>query len=457
MSIPCINAPCLPPPIGVGEYGNGTTVIGYKALDEQRRSRLIGRDNSAFGSRALFELNVGIHENSAFGANALARNNEGVNSAFGAYASENVEGSRNSSFGNWSLRYVMAGDDNCAFGHRSMAGDENSNRRPTSSSYGSFNTAFGSGTMQHRIDGDNNTAIGYKSMNSIRGRDVRYNTGVGTRTLINLKGNMSNEGFGNTAVGSDSCKRMTRGSYNVALGHNTANRVTNGRHNTFIGTNSDVGTDPLAHDARFRTAIGADSRVDQNDSIVLGRPPSSLVLDKVGIRTTTPQAALNVTPGNSTDTVILAQTSGNGGDAVLATTTSTVGNALHGVSTGPGAALYTQGGHVYTVNVYQSPAPITGSTTYNATNNDHIIIATNGTVPAPSTVVLPSPSTMQSGQIFIIRNASSQNVTIMTVGSAAVFIPYTVNTPQFNIILTAVADAAVTLVAYSDLYYQIAG
>lgn len=432
-----------------GQYGNGTTGLGYQALASQVAS-IIGKDNTAYGSGALSDLNGGVNENTAIGSNSLASNNSGENTALGAYSGANVTGTKNTMGGNWAMRYMSGGDDNTAFGHRSMAGDENTNNAPSSLSNGIGNTAYGSGTMQFRPEGMFNTGIGYRSMHSIKGKDARFNTGVGYRTLINVRGHIPGEGFNNTAIGSDSLKNITKGSRNTGCGAKTGNGVTIGSSCTFIGHNADVGTnpsDPNPLSASFRTAIGADSKVEKDNSIVLGR-----IIDMIGIRTTKPLAALNVNSGNATDISILSETSGNG-DAIKATTNNS-GNALHGISTGSGSALMTEGGHVYSTRMFQALALPFGANICTVSSNDHIVLITDSVLPTASIVNMPHPATLKNGQILNVRNASTNTATLVVTASPIIFYILGVAVPSSSDVIPVGGFAS--YVAHDGFYYRFA-
>jgi len=444
---------CCDNPIEIEARRRGTTYFGERALETQRRTRQFGFNNSAFGHAALAELRPLISENTAFGSNCLTRNNVSENTAFGAYCCENTTASKNTAMGQWAMRYVDGGYDNVAVGSNSMAGTDDPRRPPERFTSGCFNTCLGSGTMQHFPEGHHNVAIGYRSMHTIRGMDARHNVGVGSRTLISIKGQGPSEGYGNAVVGSDSCAGLTKGSFNSCLGIDTGAAIRSGRHNTLLGAESNVGGN-RAHEAQYRTALGAGSRVDHDHTIILGRTFGTQ-LDRVGIRTAAPQAALHVNTGSSLTELpaILAETFGNvAGDAFVGLSLGS-GAAVRPIGRGTGAALHVEGSQVWTGNVFRSPEPVTNNTIFNLTPQSHVVVITNGTVPANSIVNLPNPAFVQPGRIFTVRNSSTMTVTVQVFGSAGLIIPFAATTPQFNDVIAT--PVAATYMFLQGLYYRI--
>lgn len=448
-----------------GQYSNSNTVIGDRALQYQIENGF-GNDNTAIGYKALKELDTGSNESTAVGSNALAENTIGENTAVGAYAAARCTGTHNTALGNWALRFILGGSDNAAFGYKAMAGDDNSDKNPTIAANGKYNTAIGSGAMRYSPDGDHNTAVGFRALHNIDGIDARYNTAIGSRALINLKGTQLGKGTANVAVGSDSGKCITSGSFNTMVGTNAGENVKKGDNNTFLGHNADIGNDASASTAKFRTAIGSEAKVEQDDSIILGRT-NTPVLDKVGIRTRRPDAALNVLSGNASDMAIHAITAG-AGPAIRANTTASGpaieaisnngGNAIQAMATGNGVALSTQGGHRYKVVVFSAINSLLGTTdTYTVGVNDHVIIFT---APAPISLATPGfallPVTPINGQIYTIRNASTFAVTITTSSpAAAIIIPFGSSSPTFMDIIPVPSYDARTYIAVNGLYYRI--
>ncbi|VBB18683.1 hypothetical protein YASMINEVIRUS_1214 [Yasminevirus sp. GU-2018] len=424
----------------VGQLGNGTTVIGKDALKNHLTTP--GRDNTAFGHEALQELKATQNESSAFGSQALTESRQGENSAFGAYAAANITGTGNSAFGGWAMRFMESADENTAVGHRAMAGDENAETEPVSYPDGDFNTAVGYGAMRYSPDGEYNSAVGHKSMANIDG-NAHNNTGVGAGSLANVKNTTGIEGCNNTALGKDSGKTVTTGSYN-----------------TFLGSD----TDSTSASGSYRTAVGAGVKVAQDDTVVIGR-----AIDKVGIRTNTPGVALHVVSGLSLpDGLIKADATGSGnaihatttnrGDAIVASASGPGPDPVNGVPL-PGIALSTDGGHRYKVKPFKPLGTTPGVTDYYyAGANDHVIIANGGTGVA-GYVVLPNPTDLKSGHVFIIRNANDKDLTIQCDSLPSVFYKFGASTTSTTDVISSTVVptlVAVTYIVMGKYYYRIA-
>ena len=102
---------------------------------------------------------------------------------------------------------------------------------------------------------------------------------VGDETTPSASGNK------NTMIGSRAGTALTTGTENVAVGYNSGSTITTGTNNIFIGSETDASAGNLTN----AVAIGYGVTVGASDSMALG--DSSM---KVGIRTTTPAAALDV-------------------------------------------------------------------------------------------------------------------------------------------------------------------
>jgi hypothetical protein len=109
---------------------------------------------------------------------------------------------------------------------------------------------------------------------------------------------MNTSGTFNTAVGTDSLGQNTTGAENTAIGRGAGGLAgspanTTGGYNTYLGFGAAPGTDTAINNA---TAVGANALVSQSNSLVLGASNVN-----TGIRTTTPQSALQIGTG-ATDT-----------------------------------------------------------------------------------------------------------------------------------------------------------
>ena len=135
------------------------------------------------------------------------------NTAVGANAMANSNGSFNTAVGNWALN-----------------------------TGGTFNTAVGYGTLMVNHLGNGNCAIGYQAMLS------------------------STNGQENTAVGSQAMIDNTIGTQNVALGRNALVHNVMGNNNTALGEGADVASPNLFN----ATAVGSGAIVDQSNMVRIG-------------------------------------------------------------------------------------------------------------------------------------------------------------------------------------------
>jgi hypothetical protein len=170
-----------------------------------------------------------------------------------------------------------------------------------------------------------------------------------------------------------------------------------------------------------RTAIGAGTVATMDDTIILGTTES------VGAGTNVPDSRMHVVG----DSVGLA--------------------AIHAQNvTKP--ALFLDGGFRCTVRTYDHTATIPFA--LNLDIKDYIVIIT-GIGTGAVTVVLPSPSTLPNGHVFIIRNASAAPVTIdSTVGTE--FYLHMGIAPVLNDSIPASGGDSRTYVNLNSVYYQIA-
>jgi len=182
-------------------------------------SNTTGNNNAYFGTSAGF-FNTAGGSNAFFGVEAGTFNTATGNSFFGRSAGKvNTTGAGNAFFGFSAGEANTTGNNNAFFGH--LAGQ--------TITTGSDNAFFGQGAGFENVTGNNNVYFGRRagsnatgSNNSFFGKDA---------------------GFGQFA----------------------------GSSNTLIGYKADVGADNLSH----ATAIGADAKVSNSNTIALGREDGS--------------------------------------------------------------------------------------------------------------------------------------------------------------------------------------
>jgi len=146
---------------------------------------------------------------------------------------------------------------------------------------GTENTAIGVNTLHAVTSGSRNTGIGAFTL--WQTSSGNYNTALGYETMID-----NTTGGFNTAVGMASLSSNSTGTYNTAFGMNSLSGNGTGTLNTAIGYWADVSGLALTN----ATAIGANAKVAQSNSLVLGGTGANAV--NVGIGTTAPQATLDV-------------------------------------------------------------------------------------------------------------------------------------------------------------------
>jgi len=153
---------------------------------------------------------------------------------------------------------------------------------------GDRNTAIGYGALYYNTTGVQNTALGSTSLYS--NKSGSYNTATGRYALYSTIGNtLATTGSYNTATGNSALEKNVGGANNVALGYSAGYSNTTGSNNTFLGTNAgNVGS---ASGLTNATAIGYNTQVTKNDTVILGYNAN------VGIGTSAPAYKLEVVGG----------------------------------------------------------------------------------------------------------------------------------------------------------------
>jgi len=214
-----------------------------------------GSDNVAIGKHALY--NNTQNQNTAVGAESAQFNTTGAGiTAIGFKTlNKNTTGEFNTALGFQALMLNTTGYWNVALGSGSLQWN----------STGRFNTAGGNSSMHFNREGVENTAFGEQALSG--NLNGSYNTAVGCRSLHSVlyTPGAGDSGFGNgdanTAVGYESMKQMTTGSFNTGMGIRALLMNTTGKDNTAIGT----GALTKNTTGNRNTAVGSTADVSQNN------------------------------------------------------------------------------------------------------------------------------------------------------------------------------------------------
>ena len=256
----------------VSNPGTGNIFVGVGAGGQNNT----GASNSFFGTDAGSQNTSGL-VNAFFGNIAGQMNTSGSgNSFFGASAGRsNTTGNSNAFFGNGAGALNTTGFNNAFFGP--IAGQNNTT--------GSANSFFGRNAGLGNTTGSNNSFFGELAGQS--------NGGGNSNAFFGGTSGSVNTGSSNAFFGRNSGFLNTTGGTNVFLGFNAGDANTTGSGNLIIGSSADVGANNLIN----AIAIGANSQVDQSNSLILGsingvNGATSGI--RVGIGTTAPETELHV-------------------------------------------------------------------------------------------------------------------------------------------------------------------
>jgi hypothetical protein len=274
--------------------GNGTAggtlsgnVVSSATEYDLNGSRILSSPgiNNLFVGAEVGTANSTGASNTFVGKRAGAGNTTGgFNAIFGSFAGEaNTEGQGNSFFGSNAGRSNITGDINCFFGLG--AGQANTDGRQ--------NNFFGYNTGAKNTTGLGNsfygTAVGGNNLsgkfNSFFGDSAGTSNIAGENNVyLGASSGFSATGSSNTFVGT---------SADFAI---TPDRSTSGNRNTLLGAGAALGSGAI-FSPNNATAIGANARVDQSNSLVLGsiKGVNFATADtNVGIGTTEPTARLSI-------------------------------------------------------------------------------------------------------------------------------------------------------------------
>ena len=282
-----------------GAHGN--VGVGIDALHENRN----GNNNVAIGDSALYENlsggNVAVGTKAGFdntngGANTFIGNNAGANTTVGDLNTfvgwrtgiGNVTGEYNVSVGAESGNSLNDGDGNTfigyATGFRNDGGNQNvfvGHRAGEYNISGSNNIGIGYWSSTRNANGQRNIAIGeYALGDPVGGSEtINNNIAIGYQAGQNMNGNS------NVVIGNSTGMSMSGGN-NVLIGNNIQ---PSGMNNTYLGTGT---AGNIIFSPEGATAVGYNTLVSQDHSVILGDASNSAVA--VGIGTTTPDAKLQV-------------------------------------------------------------------------------------------------------------------------------------------------------------------
>lgn len=325
------------------------------------------------------------------------------NIAIGDYAGNaNTSGSNNIALGYNALKANTTNTDQVAIGKNAMqkvirtyyAGNDAGSvaigsNALSSATYTFGNVAIGESAISNATTPSFNTAVGYKSLSNLT--TGSSNAAVGYQALQS-----AGVAIGSTALGAYSLQASTADN-NVGVGYFTGNDNTTGDRNTYIGSQSGLGNTtgkantfigysavPSSSDLKYAAAIGAESVVAQDSTIVLGADTYSSrnLICKVGIGTSSPNSTLGVN-GSESHKVNLITNSNNSitlgsSDYSIIYSGSASGNSI----SLPAAS--TCSGRVYLI-VNHSSNDVSLSSNYYTANN-----ITSATVAAGDTVQLMS-------------------------------------------------------------------
>jgi len=160
------------------------------------------------------------------------------NTSLGVGALNGVtSGSNNVAIGTDAMTSSVSGNYNIAIGHGSNGNITTQSRNISVGescqqySTGGSNIGMGTSTLQN-CSGSNNVAIGDSSMASSSG-SYANNTAVGYQSLKVISSGTFNSCFGSNTAGS-----IGSGSFNSCFGSNTAGSIGSGSYNTLIGQNA---------------------------------------------------------------------------------------------------------------------------------------------------------------------------------------------------------------------------
>ena len=247
--------------VGIGKSSGPTGTLDVSG-------NIVSNQDATINSLTIGRGSGNISSNTVIGYQALSLNTIGSNNTANGFESllSNTSGNSNTSFGYKSLYLNTTGFQNTAVGQEAL----------TSNTTAPYNTAVGFRSLYLNTTGSQNTANGVQALfSNINGN---YNTANGTNSLfLNTTGNYNaafgyeslfsnTNGSNNTAYSHRSLYLNTTGSQNTSNGSYSGATNTTGSNNTFVGYQADCSGNNLNNS----TALGANSRITQDNQIVLG-------------------------------------------------------------------------------------------------------------------------------------------------------------------------------------------
>lgn len=226
------------------------------------------------------------------GKNAGVNNTNGSGLFIGKETAPNNTGASNTFIGHTAGRANTSGFKNVFTGFQ--AGLNNSTGRE--------NTFIGSGAGQSSTTGNTNTFVGNGAgfSNLISGSNTMVGADAGSKSTGNTNSFFGSSaafnnltGNSNTFIGNHAAFNNTTGSGNAFVGDSAGSLNTTGNSNVAFGSAANFSVGNLVN----ASAIGAFSRVDANNSMVLGSVAGvngATTTVNVGIGTTAPKSRLDV-------------------------------------------------------------------------------------------------------------------------------------------------------------------
>ena len=259
-------------------------------------SNTTGGFNTFVGSSAG-RNNTDARGNTFVGSSAGRANTTGDYNVFIGWesANRNTEGEGNVFVGNTSGFRNTRGDNNVFIGRSAAQWNET----------GSDNIAVGRDALLQNTSGSLNIAVGIEALGDQfggggngEGSEWSSNIGIGHRAGRNVTGG------DNIIIGNNSGISMT-GQSNILLGGNVNHR---GNDNTYLGNNTGA---HLLSTPTGATAVGYNTLITQDHSVILGRASNTAV--RVGIGTMEPEMKLHIAGGGQD----MLRVSNGGNDALV--------------------------------------------------------------------------------------------------------------------------------------------